>query len=126
MPFHIVALLLAAVGSASLSGQQMSAGEFLARAEPLLKKSKVTLVFSSDARSLVKVLGETAERNRSRLDADRAAGKSVATCLPPKGKASVDARELIVNLKALPPAQRAQSFDVAFASYTARKYPCRS
>ena len=124
MPFYIAAILLAAAAPAA--GQPISAGEFLTRAEPLLKKSKVTLLFSSEAKALMKILGETALRNRSRLDADRAAGKPVTTCLPPKGKASVKSTELLAHLRGLPAPQKAQSFDSAFASYTAKKYPCRS
>ena len=124
MALHIAALLLAMV-SASPADRPITAGEFLARAEPLLKKSNVTLVFSSEARKLLTILGETADRNRTRLDSQRAAGKPVATCLPPRRKASVDARELVAYLKAIPEAQRGQSFDLAFGGYAARKYPCR-
>jgi hypothetical protein len=103
----------------------MTAGEFLSRAEPLLQKSKVALVFSSEARTLLKTVGEAAQQNRARLEAERASGKLVSTCLPPKGKASVNATELVNYLRAIPPAQRGQSFDQAFAGYVARKYPCR-
>jgi hypothetical protein len=115
----MIALAMAA------SAQSMTAGEFLARAEPLMKKSKVALMFSSDARSLIKILGEAADRNRKSLDATRARGKPVSTCLPPKGKASVDAGELLAYLRTLSPVERSQSFEQAFGGYTARKYPCR-
>ena len=114
----LIALAVAA------STPAMSAGEFLQRAEPLMKRSPATLVFSSEARKLARVLGTAAQNNRARLDAERVSGRRVATCLPPKGKAKVDARELLAHIRSLPPAQRAQSFDAAFASYTARKYPC--
>jgi hypothetical protein len=123
----IAAALIAAgaAPAAAHAAQAITAGEFLARAEPLLKKSKVALIASSDARELMRILGDTARKNRERLDADRAAGRAVAACLPPKGKASVDARELIAYLRAIPAGQRGQSFDQAFAGYAARKYPCR-
>ena len=104
----------------------MTAGDFLKRAEPLMKKSKVGLLFSGEARMLLRTVGEAAERNRQRLDQDRAAGRKVATCLPPKGKAEVKANELLAYLRALPTARKAQSFDSAFAGYVARKYPCPS
>ena len=123
MPFSFTLLVAAALASAT---KPITAGEFLSRAEPLLRKSKVSLMFSSDAKSLLTILGETAERNRSKLDADRAAGRPVSACLPPKGKAKVDARELVAYLKAIPAAHRGQSFDSAFGGYVARKYPCRS
>ena len=118
--------VLVGLAAPAAPASQMSAGEFLAKAEPLMKKSKAALIFSGDARALLRTIGETAERNRARLDAERAAGRRVATCLPPKGKASINSTELIGHLKALPPAQKAQSFDAAFASFAAKKYPCRA
>ena len=117
---------LAAPAAAAPADPQMSAGEFLKRAEPLLKKSKASLIFSGEARRLIKLVGKTAEENRARLDADRSAGRAVATCLPPKGKASISTTELLSHIRALSPQQREQSFDSAFASLMAKKYPCRS
>ena len=107
------------------SSRAMTAGEFLSRAEPLLKQSKMTLLFSSDARMLMGVFGDAADHARARFDADRAAGRPVAACLPPKGKASVNVNELLAYIRSLPTAERAKSFDAAFAGYAARKYPCR-
>ena len=123
--YIIAGLLLAALAAPATASTTVTAGDFLARAEPLLKKSKVSLMFSGDARKLIRLLGETADRNRTRLDADRAAGRPVTTCLPPKGKASVNTTELVAHLRALDPQQRAQSFESAFASLMAKKYPCR-
>lgn len=123
----LIALISLAIATPVLAApQQMSAGEFLAKAEPLLKKGKMALVFSKEARRLMAVLGEAAQHNRTRLDADRAAGRRIDTCLPEKGKAKVNANDLLAHIRAMPPAQRSQSFDAAFASYTARKYPCRA
>ena len=119
-------LLLASAIPAVAAQQHMTAGQFLNRAEPLLKKNKMALVFSSEARRLVGVLGQAAQNNRARLDADKAAGRRVDTCLPEKGKAKVNANDLLAYIRAMPPAQKAQSFDSAFASYTAKKYPCRA
>lgn len=119
----IAALVSLAVPAAA--SRQVTAGEFLAQAEKVMKKSRAALVFSGDARKLVRTLGDTAQRHRERLDAERAAGRPMTTCLPPKGKAEVKADELIAYLRALPPAQKAQSFESAFAGFVARKYPCR-
>ena len=119
-------LLLAFAAPALAAEQQMTAGQFLQRAEPLLKKSKMALVFSSEARKLVGVLGQAAQNNRARLDADKAAGRRIDTCLPEKGKAKVNANDLLAHIRTMSPAQKAQSFDSAFASYTAKKYPCRA
>jgi len=107
------------------SSPPMTAGQFLSRAEPLLKQSRMILLFSSDARFLMKVVGDAADHARARFEADRAAGRLVAACLPPKGKASVNSTELLAYIRSLPPADRAKSFDAAFAGYAARKYPCR-
>ena len=115
-------LLALAVTAASPS---MTAGEFLARAEPLLSKSQFSLVFSSEARSLMRLVGDTAQQTRDRLDTDRAAGRHVTTCLPPKGQATIESRELLAYLHGLSPAERGQSFQQAFSGYAARKYPCR-
>ncbi len=119
-------VLTAAVPAAAAAPapQSMTAGEFLRRAEPLMKKNKAALIFSSEARLLVRVLGQAAERNRARLDAQRAAGRPSA-CPPPKGKAAVTSTEILNYLRSLPPAQRQQSMDQAFAGLIARKYPCR-
>jgi hypothetical protein len=81
-------------------------------------------MFSGEAKALMRTVGDAAQRNRARLDAARAAGKPVTTCLPPKGKASVSATELLAYLRGLPQAQRAQSFEAAFAGFMQRKYPC--
>jgi len=120
-----IATLLIGLASAATAAAPITAGEFLARAEPLMQKSKVTLLFSSEAKTLMKLVGETAQRHRARLDADRAAGRAVTTCLPPKGKASINGGELLAYLRALPPQRRGETFDQAFGGYAAKKYPCR-
>ena len=115
-----LAASLAAAPSASLT-----AGDFLSRAEPLVKRSMVSLMFSSEARSLMRMIGEAAQQSRTKLDADRAAGKPVTTCLPPPGKANINSTELLAYIRSLSPQQRTQPFNVAFSGYVARKYPCR-
>ena len=118
--------LIAAAAPALAASPSMTAGQFLAKAEPLLKKNKMALIFSKDARTLMGTLTEAAQHNRARLEADRAAGRRIDTCLPAKGKAKVNANELLAHIRAMTPVQKAQSFDAAFASYTAKKYPCRA
>ena len=113
--------------AAPVTAQQarpMTTAEFLARAEPLMKKSTVSLMFSAEAKRLMKEFGAAAEATRAAQDAAVAAGRKPATCLPPKGKAKVDSRELIAYLKNLPAAQKAQSFRAGFSNYAASKYPC--
>ena len=115
------AVLLA---SPAIAQQVMTSGEFVAKAEPLMKKSMVSLMFSSEAKKLMHELDTAAKATRARQEADLAAGRKPATCLPAKGKAKVDARELIAHLKALPPEEKARSLQAGFSSYAARKYPC--
>ncbi len=119
----LIAALLAAPALAK-PARPMTSAEFVARAEPLMKKSMVSLMFSSEAKQLMRELDAAARATRARQEADVAAGRRPAACLPAKGKAKVDARELIAHLKALPPAERALSLQAGFTSYAARKYPC--
>ena len=123
--FAAAGIAALAISSPAAAAQPMSAAEFLSRAEPLMKKNKMALVFSGEARKLLRMVGEAAQKNRDRLAAERAAGRKGGTCLPPKGKAEVKADELLAYLRGLPAPQKAQSFDTAFAGYIARKYPCR-
>ena len=118
----IACVVMMSAGAAQ--AQPLTAGQFLARAEPLMHKSKVALLLSSEARELMRAIGDAGHALRLKLDADRAAGRKVTTCLPPGGKAKIDATELIAYLRALPAAERARSFDSAFAGHVARKYPC--
>lgn len=103
---------------------QMPAGEFLARAEPLLKRSMATLVFSGEARALARALGTSAAGHRERLDRDKAAGRPTSACPPPKGKASLAAGEFLGFLRRLSPAEKARSLDHAVGGYMSWKYPC--
>lgn len=122
-----LAFVLAAALSAATVAQParpMTSAEFLSRAEPLLKKNMVSLMFSSEAKKLMNEVGAAAQATRKQQDVDRAARRQPATCLPAKGKAKVEAQELIAHLKSLTPAEKSRSFQSGFASYAARKYPC--
>jgi hypothetical protein len=121
----LAALMAPIPAAADSPGRSITAGEFRSRAEPLLKKSMAALMFSGEARKLVRILGGTATAYRARLDAERAAGRPVTVCPPPKGKAVVDTGELMAYLRSLPPAQQSISFDAAFANHMARKHSCR-
>jgi hypothetical protein len=101
----------------------MSAAEFVKRAGQVEKAGMAGLL-SSDARRLRKEIGLAAEGLRDEQDVAEKAGRAPPACLPPKGKAKVDARELVAFLRGLPPADRNLSFRAAFFRYGARKYPC--
>lgn len=127
MHVRIAAALIAASMSAQLlAAPAMTAGEFLARAEPLMARGQVALIFSPEAHRLMGVVRTSARALRAQQDADRAAGRPARTCLPPKGKAEIGATELLGYMRALTPAQKSQSFDAAFRGFAARKYPCRN
>lgn len=118
-------MIIAAVLASSADAQQpITNAEFVARAEPMLKKSMASLMFSSEAKKLMRALDTAAKAARAKQEADRAAGRKSTMCLPPKGKAKIDARQLIAYLKTLPPTEQSRSLDEGFASYAARKYPC--
>lgn len=102
----------------------ITSGEFARRAEPMLRKNMASLMLSSEARALGRMLGETARSVRARQEADVAAGRKPATCVPPKGKAKIDARGLVQYLKSLPTAEQAKPFQSGVTSYLAIKYPC--
>ena len=102
------AALTVALASPTVAATPMTAGEFLARAEPLMAKSQISLLFSSEARRL---MGATARR---------------PPACRPRARPRVGATELIGYMHALTPAQKSQSFDSVFRSFAARKYPCRT
>ena len=123
--------LAAALIAASMTGpvfasSPITAGEFLARAEPVMTKSQISMMFSPEAHQLMGIVRGSAQTLRAQQDADRAAGRRSATCLPPKGRAAIGAAELIDYMRGLTLAQKAQSFDAAFKGFAARKYPCRN
>ena len=119
----LAAALLAAPAFAQ-PARPITTAEFVAKAEPLMKKSMVSLMFSSDAKRLMGQLDAAAKATRAQQETDVAAGRKPAACLPAKGKAKVDARELIAHLKAMPAVEQKRSLQAGFTSYAARKYPC--
>lgn len=119
-----VMIIAAVLASPAVAQQPITNCEFVARAEPMLKKSMASLMFSSEAKKLMRALDTAAKAARAKQEDDRAAGRKSAMCLPPQGKAKIDARQLIDYLKSLPPAEQSRSLDEGFASYAARKYPC--
>jgi len=118
---------LALIASLSLASPLMAApgdmnvAAFLARADALRAKGPMAL-FSSDFK-LLKSEGEAAgEAYRSRLNAERAAGRP-SSC-PPKG-AKVSSEKLLAFLRTYPEANRPRtSMKQAIGDFFARNYPC--
>ena len=118
---------LALIASLSLASPLMAApgdmnvAAFLAKADALRAKGPMAL-FSSDFK-LLKSEGEAAgEAYRSRLNAERAAGRP-SSC-PPKG-AKVSSDKLLAFLRTYPDAHRPRtSMKQAIGDFFARNYPC--
>lgn len=118
---------LALIASLSLASPLMAApgdmnvAAFLAKADALRAKGPMAL-FSSDFK-LLKSEGEAAgEAYRSRLNAERAAGRP-SSC-PPKG-AKVSSDKLLAFLRTYPEAHRPRtSMKQAIGDFFARNYPC--
>ena len=123
----LVAVALSAAAMPALAADRaLTNAEFVRRATPLMKKSPASLVFSGEARRLMKEIGAAGDAVRARQESDLATGRKPATCLPAKGKARMDARELLQHLRELPADQQQQSFRSGFASFAARKFPCKA
>lgn len=118
---------LALIASLSLASPllaapgDMNVAAFLAKADALRAKGPMAL-FSSDFK-LLKSEGEAAgEAYRSRLNAERAAGRP-SSC-PPKG-AKVSSDKLLAFLRTYPEAHRPRtSMKQAIGDFFARNYPC--
>ena len=118
---------LALIASLSLAAPSMAApgdmnvAAFLAKADALRAKGPMAL-FSSDFK-LLKSEGEAAgEAYRSRLNAERAAGRP-SSC-PPKG-AKVSSDKLLSFLRSYPEHVRPRtSMKQAMGDFFARTYPC--
>jgi hypothetical protein len=112
---------LAAV-PAHAAGGDMSVATFLSKADALKAKGAMAL-FSPDIKVL-KAEGQAAgEAYRSRLVAERAAGKP-SSC-PPKG-ATVSSDQVLSHLRTYPaPARPRVTMRTAMADFFIKTYPCR-
>ncbi len=120
----IGAWLLLAVPAMAQAQGVISGGEFLRRAEPMLKKSWISLVTAKEPKQLMQQFADAGERVRRAQDADRSAGRKPATCLPPKGKAKLDIREFLGFIKAMPAAEQARPLDHSVVRWSQKAYPC--
>lgn len=116
------ALLIATSVSASDPGE-MSAAEFLARAEKLEKKGMLA-AFSGDLKTLKREAKAAGQSYRARIKADRAAGRQPHSC-PPEGEQSMSSNELLGHLRSYPEATRKEiTMKAAFADLMKKRYPC--
>jgi hypothetical protein len=119
----VLAGFLIAAPLCAAHAQAMTVAQFLARATPVEKKGLAGM-FSAEGRRLRQEIGKAAEASRAEQDNARRAGRPSATCLPPKGKAKINGKELLAYFRAIPLTQRGQSLQAAFAGFAGKKYPC--
>lgn len=101
---------------------EMSVATFLARADALRAKGAMAL-FSPEMKTLKAEGMAAGMAYRSRLGAERAAGKP-SSC-PPKG-ANVGSDQLLGHLRSYPAAARPQTtMRTALADFFIKTYPCR-
>lgn len=105
------------------AAQAMTVETFLAKAKALQSGG----LFSATSPDLALVRSEirdAAIAYRTRVEADRVAGRPPRSCPPPTGKAKIDAKKLVVAFDSLPPAERSQPVTSAFIATMERLYPC--
>ena len=117
----MLAALLAAMPIAAADA--MNVAIFLQKADVLEKKGMMA-VFSSDFKALKgEVEGASGQLRAERLAAQKA-GRTPAFCPPAKG-GSLNPKELLAHMRAIPAAQRSQTeVKDGLRSLLARKYPC--
>jgi len=111
-------LVLVPAGAAA-----MSVAQFLAKTEALKAKGVFALA-SSDLAALRQEVVQASDRYRQGLKADADAGRPPRSCPPPKGQARVTSDDIIAAFRKIPPAERGQSVDAAFADFMTKRYPC--
>lgn len=118
-------LAIAGLALAASPAQAMSVAEFLQKAEALKAKGLLAMG-SRDAKLLGAEMRMIGAAYRADLDAAKKSGRAPHSCPPPKGKAKLDARQMIAELRAMPAArQRATSAKAAFYAMMKTRFPCR-
>lgn len=116
----VSALLIAAPAQAA--GGDMSVAVFLAKVEALKAKGALAL-FSSDIGKLKQEGMAAGHAYRTRLIAERAAGKP-SSC-PPKG-GTMNSDQLIAHLRSYPAEARPRTdMRTAMADFFIKTYPCK-
>jgi hypothetical protein len=119
----LILALAPAVPLTPLSAQSMPVSEFLAKADALQKKGAMAL-FSGDIGKLKAEVVNSGKQLRAEQMAAQKAGRKPVTCMPERGKASINSNELLAHFRSIPPAERSMSVKTAFAGLMRKKYPC--
>ncbi len=123
LPLAATLLLTAAVPG---SAQTMNAQHFHKRATALQKKGPMALFSRGEITALMKEGKAAGERARAQRLAAVKAGAKPRYC-PPEGPQSMDSREFMTRLGAIPEAERRRiDMTEAMIRILAAKYPCRA
>ena len=121
MPFAVLLLLVPAASSA----QSMNAQQFHDRAATLQHKGFMAVFSGSEIKALTAEAQAAGTRAAENRKASIAAGQAPRFC-PPKGPVSIDDKEFMTRLSAIPAADRARiDMTEATTRILAAKYPCR-
>ena len=111
--------------SGAAAAQSMNAQQFFSRATSLQKKGMLALFSSGEIKKLM-AEGQAAGLNaRKQRQEAMSSGKPPRFC-PPPGKVTMDNREFMQRLTAIPAADRARiDMTEAMTRILATKYPCK-
>ncbi len=101
----------------------MPVSEFLPKADKLMNAG-MGAMFSKHRKPVAAEMKKVTTNYRADIMAARAAGKTPASCPPPKGKAKLNGKQFIAHLKTIPVAQRDMEVQAAFHDFMKAKYPC--
>lgn len=124
MRFLALAATFILAAAAPASAQTMNAQHFHKRATALQKKGPMALFSRSEISALMKEGKAATERARAQRLAAVKAGTKPRYC-PPEGPQSLDSREFMKRLAAIPEAERSRiDMTEAMTRILAAKYPC--
>lgn len=119
----LLSFAVVAAAPAVAAPGDMSAATFLAKADALMNKGMMALLSGDVGKLKAEAMG-AANAYRTRIRADKAAGRQPHSCPPQKG--SLNSDQLMTHLRSYSPAQRERTtMKVAIADLMAKTYPCR-
>ena len=124
MKFVLYAVALLTLASPA-GAQSMNAEQFHRRATALRAKGMMALFSGGEIKALTAEAQAAAQRSAEIRKAAMASGQAPRFC-PPKGPVSMDDKEFMTRLSAIPAADRARiDMTEATTRILAGKYPCR-
>lgn len=119
-----VTAVLLTPAAATAAAQAMNAEEFYKRATALQNKGPLALFSRGEIRTLMKEVQASAGRACEQRLAAAKAGQKPRYC-PPEAAGSLDSKEFMTRLSAIPPAERTRiNMTEATTRVLAGKFPC--